>query len=222
VNVIHDSPNLTRRQRKRLERIDAILAAASGLVRQDGLDGLTMQSLAAEMDASVGAVYRYFPGKQALLTGLQVKAVRALSELLEQRVQTSRDPLERVELAFGSWRAFALAEPSLFALVDRSLSDPRRVLDEQQAAQVRATIEPVLQRCAGLLQDAVQSGRLAPGDADLRAHALWAGVRGAHHFRKQRQGPSADAVEAELIRALLKGWHGDCSSWRPSEPRSTP
>ncbi len=211
VNVIHDSPNLNRRQRKRLDRIDEILRAADGLVRHEGLDGLTMQTLAAEMDASVGAVYRYFPGKQALLAGLQVKAVQTLSRLLEQRIERGQDPLVRIELAFGSWRAFALAEPSLFALVDRSLSDPSRVLDDEQAAQVRQAIDPILERCAALLQDAVQAGRLAPGDARVRAHVLWASVRGAHHLRKQRQGPDADLVQAEAIRALLRGWHADCS-----------
>lgn len=211
VNVIHDTAKLNRRQRKRLERVDAILAAADGLVRDRGLDGLTMQSLAAEMDASVGAVYRYFPGKQALLAGLQVQAVQRLDRLLQQRIASSTDPLRRIELAFGSWAAFAQVEPSLFELVDRSLSDPRRMLDDDQAAQVRKAIEPVLGRCAQLLDDAVRAGLLAPGDARLRAHVLWAGVRGACHLRKQRQGPSAEKVQIELIQALLTGWHTDCS-----------
>jgi AcrR family transcriptional regulator len=54
---------------KRLTR-ELVLATALALVDRDGLGALTMRSLAAELGVEPMAVYRYAPGKDALLDGL--------------------------------------------------------------------------------------------------------------------------------------------------------
>lgn len=165
-----------------------------------------MKSLATECEQSVGAVYRYFPGKQALLTGLQIRAIRALEAHVEIRIAGQRDLVAQIEVAAQSWSAFAESHPALFHLVDASLSDPNRVLSDDDASEVDAALATVLGRIVGLFDAAVERELLSPGDSVLRTHALWAAVHGAGHFRKRRVEPTGEQVEQELIRALLAGW----------------
>ena len=51
------------RVEKRLARIDHILETAMTVVAQEGIDGFSLHKLAAKLDLTVGAFYRYFPSK---------------------------------------------------------------------------------------------------------------------------------------------------------------
>ena len=55
------------------------LALPSTSSMTEGFDALTMQRLADECDAAVGAVYRYFPSKGALVAEVQREAIDRLA-----------------------------------------------------------------------------------------------------------------------------------------------
>lgn len=64
--------NITPRKQPRQERaqatVDAILTASAKILRQHGYDGLTTNKVADAAGVSVGSLYQYFPGKDALVT----------------------------------------------------------------------------------------------------------------------------------------------------------
>src|SRR5690606_32660671 len=64
-----------RRERTRQAKRARILAAAGGVIDRDGLDGLTMQAVAAELDCAVGTLYTAFASKADLINALQGEAV---------------------------------------------------------------------------------------------------------------------------------------------------
>ena len=72
-----------RRQRGRLSR-ERVLAAALALVDREGLSALSMRRLAAELGVEAMALYRYTPGKDALLDGLVEAFHWELQEALEE------------------------------------------------------------------------------------------------------------------------------------------
>jgi AcrR family transcriptional regulator len=186
------------------------------IVVAEGFDGLTMPRLAQECDAAIGAVYRYFPGKDALIGALQERAIASFAARLDVALAGVDEPLARVWAAFTAWSAFAADEPEAFALADRSLADPRAVLSDEEAYRVARVLDPLVRRCAGLLEDAAGAGALEPGDALLRAHALWAAVHGAQHFAKRdRLTPKklhASRIRDALIAGLLVGWGADAKA----------
>ncbi|TNE87592.1 MAG: TetR/AcrR family transcriptional regulator [Deltaproteobacteria bacterium] len=196
-----------RRQRNRERKLALFLDHALAIVISDGLDALTMPGLAEAADTGVGSLYRYFSGKDAVIAALQVHAVGAFAEHLSEAVGERRG-LEALRAITRSWAGFRDARPELFALADQSLSDPRQLLDDEQEAEVAATLAPALRRVHLALTEAVDDGDLAPGDATLRTHALWAAIHGAEHFRKRerRSGVGADALRDELVTAILAGW----------------
>ncbi|MFD5740445.1 TetR/AcrR family transcriptional regulator [Streptomyces massasporeus] len=83
----------------RLSR-ERVLAAALDLVDREGLAALTMRRLGAELGVEAMSLYRYAPGKTALLDGV----VEALFLELEKRLARAPAP-EAAAAASTEWRA---------------------------------------------------------------------------------------------------------------------
>ncbi|MGK4579708.1 TetR/AcrR family transcriptional regulator [Kitasatospora sp. HPMI-4] len=117
-------------RRGRLSR-PLVLSAAVALVDQEGLTALTMRRLAADLGVESMAIYRYTPGKEALLDGLvEAFFVEVNTRLRSSAEATGGDGPER------AWRAelrriaaavasVAHAHPAILPLVaTRPLSIP--------------------------------------------------------------------------------------------------
>jgi AcrR family transcriptional regulator len=207
--MVHETnPAEQRRQRQRERRVRHFLDAAQVVLERDGSASLTIAAVAAQADASVGALYRYFDGKDGLLAALQARAIEAFEDHLADATREATCPLARLRAAARAWRTFADADPSRFALLDASLSDPSPNLSDGAARAVEAALRPVLDRIASAFADAQAEGLLAPGDPVLRTYALWAVAHGAAHFRKRDRlgGPGSAAVADAAIDAMLAGW----------------
>lgn len=72
-----------RVQYKREQARSEILTAAQNLLRVDGVDGLTLASVAGELGMTKQALYHYFPSKEALLRCL-------ITQLLDEEVSALR------------------------------------------------------------------------------------------------------------------------------------
>lgn len=208
--MVRTSDPPTRQQLRRARRIAELLDVAMAIVERDGVGALTMPRLAEEAGAAVGGLYRYFDSKDALLASLQVRAAEDLAAFLDERLLGASEPLERIRVAFRTWAAWADRSPALYRLIDASLSDPDVVLADDDARRVDDAVRPILRRCADLLDDAARAAALTPGDAELRALAAWAALRGVRHLRKRDRllPPSlhAERVGEAVLDGLLAGW----------------
>lgn len=214
------------RQERRVARTRELLDAAMDLVVEDGMAGLTIGSLAERVEAAVGAIYRYFPSKTALITALQVRAVEELREVVDAalaRLDASEAPREVALLAAAIAVPYAYARhlqerPARRMLINRSLAAPAPVLPEEEAFEVDAALRPVLERMVARLSAAAEAGLLEAGDARQRAMLAWAGVQGLSLFvnRDRLQPPElrSPALIAPLLEALLRGWGAEAASAR--------
>lgn len=204
------------RAKRRTERKNEVLDSALKLVESGGAPTVTMAAIAADMNASIGGLYRYYPTKVAIFVGLQLRAIEAFNSLLTRRLDTfsesdSRfDVLNQVVEGFGAWSAFRVEEPVYFRLLDQFISVPTRSLDDAGRAIINQSLLPVLTRLATTLSQASQVGVIGPGDAMARTHILWAGLHGLEQFRKrdegQEQGLTVDALIPLMLRDMLMGW----------------
>lgn len=67
----------------RAARRDQILAAGRRCFTRNGFHATSMQDVIAEADLSIGAVYRYFRGKQELVTAIAEQVIGSADELLD-------------------------------------------------------------------------------------------------------------------------------------------
>lgn len=218
MNMIHETCKpKSRRERKRLARSQEILSVAMDLVVNEGIDALKMPTLAQRLDCAVGALYRYFPGKAALVVGLQLQAIAEFREGVYAALARAEEthegaaPVTRLlRVGLLTFVDFAEGSPASFGLIDAMLSDPRALLSDEDAGRVQEVLDEILGVFAGLFDAAVEQGVLEPGDGMLRTHVAWAALHGASHFRKRDarlpERLAARRVAEAAVDALLSGW----------------
>lgn len=213
-----------RRRRSRARRTERLVGAAMDLIAGEGFDALTMTRLADELDLSVGALYRYFSSKDALIAELQRRAIATIQEQLTQaraqrRPELPSDPAVAAcaELLATAdfYLGLARQQPRLYRLVAATLADPRLLVDDTEAAAVAPQFAGLLAEVAGLFEAADRAGALEPGHAMQRCVAYWTALHGVTLVGKlERLAPkSADAgwfasgpIGLELAATLLRGW----------------
>src|ERR1700689_5582680 len=102
---------------------EAVLAAALEIIDRDGADALSMRRLARVLDRDPMIIYRYAPGKAALLDGV---AETVLSQL--QVDCADPDWAGQLREVARRFRALALAHPhGVPLIVTRPLATPLRL-----------------------------------------------------------------------------------------------
>lgn len=171
------------------------------IVIADGLAGLTLGKVAKALDVAVGGLYRYFPSKEELVVGLQVRAIARFGERLDAhlpREPHSNGPvvlLRHVLAPFDFYARNALDDADEHRLMDIMLSNLDPALSDAQARDVETVLGPILARAQSSLDAAAEAGALTPGDSRARTLLLWSGTHGLGHLR------SRDRLEAEAHRS---------------------
>jgi AcrR family transcriptional regulator len=205
-------PTPLPRERRRQKNLQRILEGAMDAIVTGGFDALSMNKLAATLDYTPGALYRYFPSKDALVTALVAEVIDEIGRELDV-VGAARDgaPLARVVACAEVWRRFAVTAPNRFALVSMLLAAPRLIVtDEAQVARSLAGLLAAVRPVAEALAAAADAGALHGGDAIERSFLLFSGATGVLLLRKQSpRAPGLldlDRLFAAMLRALLTGW----------------
>lgn len=211
------------RERNRLARHRAYLGAALHLVFEEGLEALTMQRLAAEVGASVGSVYTYFPSKGALVAEVQREAIErlgasavALGTDVERTVADAEPAVAALApvVAFGRfWLTANRTYPEEMQLLLLLLSD----VSEAVPAEEGGRVVPAALRLLGLAETALgaaaEAGAVGTGDAWPRTIALGAALTGCVQLAVvERWDPdllSPSTAGRHVLDGLLLGWGAD-------------
>jgi len=232
-----------RRAQRRAFRRDEILKTALLLVEEGGLDAVTTTALARRTGAALGALYRFFPSKAAVVAALQREALAGLHVELAQAstaAATRAQPLGARVQAIAALIAIAdvvfaepQAHPARFRLVDEALSRLEAVHEDADAAALEANLGSLLALAhervtafAGAVPDEDDDERR--GDRERFSFALWAALHGVTHFRKRdRLVPAAHAsarVATTTVCLLLRGLGADdaelAAAWAAVSPRA--
>lgn len=181
-----------------------LLDTAGELLTAEGPDALSLRRLAAAAGTSTSAVYALFGGKPGILRGLFIEAFTRFAAHLDT-VTASADPLADL-LALGrAYRASALANPHLYAVMFGS-PVPGFEPAPEDYAHAEATFAPLLYT----VRRAVAAGLLRDAGPYLIATALWANVHGLVSLELGGAMPdgtgSPGALFEAAIRANLDGW----------------
>lgn len=182
-----------RRARNRAARHDQLLAAASEIVGEHGLEGLTMQAVADRVGCAVGTIYTYFTSKSALMAALQIAAIQTLlatyhhtavtwdDEIVQAGLDDSVASLVRV-MAFGQlFVAGPELHPREFEFLQMLITTPEQTVNPDDVRSVIPHALTMLTEALVLIESAVTEGALAspdsrPGDDGLRRTLRWIGA----------------------------------------------
>jgi AcrR family transcriptional regulator len=177
--------------------VQQIFQAASALLGRVPLEQITTSRIAAEADVSVGALYRFFPDKQAIIDGIAVQRVEEFRASLEQCLAAS-DGMEApafMDTVIDAYVAFLDAHPDF-----RTIALGRHISASTRERQVRPDVGPAAIVKRFILD---RLGIDVPPDLDLKLRIVSeTGDRLIAYAYEQPSEAERAAVIAELKRLL--------------------
>lgn len=182
---------------------DALLEAAERIVDEQGLDALSVRSVATAVGVTTRAVYSLFGSKDGLLVALGARAFHLLKAGIEALPTTSDLGGDVVEAGVCVFRRFVLDHPALLRIGMLQVD-----MSPELAGQFRSAVDDALDSLRGRiarLADAGQLGSRGVVDATCEFHALCEGLT-ALELRGVLPKDSAERIWRDALRALVMGW----------------
>ncbi|WP_326701112.1 TetR/AcrR family transcriptional regulator [Streptomyces sp. NBC_01754] len=135
------------RARYREQTRSEIKETALRQLAESGSGGLALTRVAKEMGLSGPALYRYFAGRDDLLSALirdaYDDAATAVGHAASEAEARGRGPRERLRALAGAYRAWAVAEPHRYLLI-QGAPVPGYVAPDDTRDRARAVLGPFL------------------------------------------------------------------------------
>ncbi len=103
-----------RKEREKLKRRNEILDAAERVIFSKGLDGASMDAVAAEAELSKGTIYLYFSSKEELYLAINIRASEILYKLFKKAVDSRKSGFDKVFAIGEAYFHFGEKYPNYF------------------------------------------------------------------------------------------------------------
>jgi AcrR family transcriptional regulator len=188
---------LTSRGRQKSDRRSQLLAAAEQLIAERGFVAVRIEDIGAAAGVSGPAVYRHFPGKEALLVELLVGISTRLLAGAQSVLADNPDPTAALDSLIEFHLDFALTEPDLIRIQDRDLANLPTAAQRQVRRAQRRYVEIWVSALRAL------DPRLGEDQARVMAHAAFGLLNSTPHSMKPASPEgSRDVLRAMTIAAL--------------------
>ncbi len=204
---------LSRRDRERLARRQAMLDAALAVFAEKGFEGATLDEVAERAEFGKGTLYNYFPGGKAeilfaLLDGVYDGLVAIIETYFTEEAERNRPARQLFRDFIAALITHFSEHQAVFMILAKDAQ--RLMLDAETAERLFAQRERVAEAISGPIRAAMDRGALRPLDPHGVAHMLMGNVHGymMHAFvscRAQRRGapPYSPEEGADLITSIL-------------------
>ncbi|CAG4915671.1 TetR/AcrR family transcriptional regulator [Paraburkholderia saeva] len=151
-STLSGSARRVPQQERAARRVDALLEAAGAAIAERGFEAVTMTEIAERAGASIGALYQYFPNKDALVFALRTRyagEMEARWTALSVAAEEWTVP-ELVDGLFDMMTSFMTTHPAYFPLLSVSLNFRR---DAAARDRLRRSFAELFQRYQPALSD---------------------------------------------------------------------
>lgn len=197
------NPRKSASQKRSQATVETLLDATARVLVREGYDRASTNRIAAVAGVSIGSLYQYFPGKEALVTALVARHNREMLELLRGAMAT-----------VATLRVGEAVRLLVAAMIEAHRVDPElhRIFDEQVPRMGQlAGIEAIEQETFALVRAFFEARRdeITVRDLDTATYICVTSVETLTHDFVIRR-PDASAAEqaemAEEITRLLVGY----------------
>ena len=192
-----------------------ILAEAADVVATEGARAVTMRGVAARVGVTPMALYRHFPGRDALIAALVAEAQTTFLAFL-QRAMAAATAERRFFDAGEQYLAFALAHPRRYAALFVDALPPADASPRAASWEDAATFRFLVDR----IRECAAEGVLVVTDAEDAALTVWAHVHGLVSLHLAGKLGCDDARFRTLYRRSVRdlarafGWRPDGTTVR--------
>ncbi|RBP45238.1 TetR family transcriptional regulator [Roseimicrobium gellanilyticum] len=154
MNLDSDAGTATpRKARERERKVEDMLAAASRVFAQKGFHGASMDEIAKAAEYATGALYRYFPGKEALYVELVERRIASVLRFVQERIKEVKDPVEVLRRVISGQLESVRRDMSLLQIYFGER------LETSLSADYWKRLEVQQERLLSLLADCVKAGQ---------------------------------------------------------------
>ena len=198
-----DNACLSRREARRRDRRDAIIAVAKRSFLENGFAATTMSSIAAELGGSKGTLWSYFPGKEELFAAVLRDATGVYHASLAELLDTGGE-VEPTLLRFSHDLLRKVTSPDAIALHRLVAAEASRF---PKMGAIFQELAPLSTRnlLARFLEAAMAKGQLRQADAMLAARALVVLTLSGCHQQMiwgDMRAPAAGQIDADVSFAV--------------------
>jgi AcrR family transcriptional regulator len=158
--------------RRRAEaRPDEVLDAAQALFIDQGYAATRVEDIARRAGISKGAVYLYFPSKQAIIEGLVRRTVMPIAASALENAQNFQGHPRMLVVAISAMLADRLGDPQVLAI-------PRLIMRElvnfPELAEMyrREVLDRAIPVFVGVIRRGIEQGYLRPVDPELTVRSV--------------------------------------------------
>jgi AcrR family transcriptional regulator len=131
-------------QRRSANTVDVIVEAAARILERDGFEGFNTNAIAEKAGVSIGSLYQYFPGKNALLSALIERETAPLLSLSEE-LAGLKEFRASLRCCIHACIQHQMRRPLLARLID--IAERREIFRDQvsgTASRLQAAVERIL------------------------------------------------------------------------------
>ncbi|WOC11982.1 TetR/AcrR family transcriptional regulator [Gordonia sp. MP11Mi] len=166
----------------------SLIAAGRTILEEEGPTGLTVRAVASAANVAPMGVYNHFDGKDGLLDAV---VTDGFAEFGCAIAASDSDPTERLLASGRAYRAFALANPTLYSLMFGGMRNP----DDAAASGAFSALVEVVRygQVGGIIRD---------DDPAALAMQIWSCVHGATSLELSSPTPPGTDMESNYERVI--------------------
>jgi TetR/AcrR family transcriptional regulator, repressor of fatR-cypB operon len=150
---------MTRKEREKELRREAILGAARKVFARDGYFNATMSQIAGVAEFGMGTIYQYFPNKQGLFSEVIIEGVETFNTGLKES-QTGKKYWHERLIAFIEYKlGWVEKQPDLQRLIMEIFYFPIPDITPQIILRLREIYEENIEMLKGILSQSLETNK---------------------------------------------------------------
>jgi AcrR family transcriptional regulator len=168
-----------------------IIDAAEALARQDGLRGVSLRKIAAEIGYAPGSLYNVMGDLDEIILHLNARTLQRLEAFLRTRIDPARRPIDNAFAIADGYLDFVVGEPRLWGLILEHRPPPDRDLPPWYS--------DVLASTTGLVEETLRPLIRDDTERQLSVASLWAALHGIASLATSGKLASVHAAEPHAM-----------------------
>lgn len=193
-----------RRKGERTNRKAQILGAARTLLFSKGLEGTSINGIAALVELSVPAIYRYYKNKGEIIFDLSQEGLQLLQFNISQAAAGAPQPEQKLTAIAMAYRDFSTTQKDYFTVINHFLSSPQAVLPDHLKHKIDHHGEEILMQVVGAIEAGCASGQFECKDPRRFSLMFWGAINGIIQLQKIEHTIFSGKDHAALYRHTVE------------------